>query len=85
MIELIGGSGLKAQGSSEGSGIKAQEIEVRIKDWIEKKELGMGMIMNPLRLALVGAPKGPGVFDIIEVLGKDETIKRIQQAISTLG
>jgi len=42
-------------------------------------------VMNPLRLALVGAPKGPGVFDIMEVLGKDETVRRIQKAIDNLG
>ena len=45
----------------------------------------MGLVMNPLRLSLVGAPKGPGVFDIMEVLGKKEVIKRIERAITTLG
>jgi len=60
-------------------------LEGKIKTWINENELGMGQVMNPLRLALVGAPKGPGVFDIMEILGKDETINRIQQAISILG
>ncbi len=71
--------------SGDSGGFIAEELECRIKKWIEVNELGMGQVMNPLRLALVGVPKGPGVFDIIEVLGKDETIKRIQRAISTLG
>ena len=63
---------------------RAEVIEGKVKSWIDENELGMGQVMTPLRLALVGAPKGPGVFDIMEVLGKDETIKRIQQAISVL-
>lgn len=61
------------------------KLEVVIKEWAAENEIGLGQVMNPLRLALVGAPKGPGVFDIMEVLGKEETIKRIKQAISILG
>jgi glutamyl-tRNA synthetase len=64
---------------------KADVLEEKIKQWIADNEWGMGLIMNPLRMALVGAPKGPGVFDIMEALGKEETIKRIQKAIATLG
>ena len=40
--------------------------------------------MQPLRLALVGALKGPHLFDIIEMIGKEETIKRLQNAIKNL-
>jgi glutamyl/glutaminyl-tRNA synthetase len=40
--------------------------------------------MQPFRLSLVGAPKGPHLFDIVEVIGKEETIQRIQKAITTL-
>jgi len=65
--------------------ISAEDYELFIKNWIAENELGMGAVMNPLRLALVGAPKGPGVFDIMEVLGKEEVIKRIERAITTLG
>jgi glutamyl-tRNA synthetase len=55
-----------------------------VKAWIEQKELGMGKVMPPLRLALVGDLKGPHLFDIIELIGKDETIKRITKAVDTL-
>ena len=41
-----------------------------------------GKVMMPLRLALVGALQGPDVFDIIYLIGKVETIKRIQALIS---
>jgi glutamyl-tRNA synthetase len=45
----------------------------------------MGKVMNAVRLSLVGASKGPGVADICEVLGKDETIQRFKQAVAILG
>ena len=40
--------------------------------------------MMPLRLALVGALQGPDVFDIIFMIGKDETIRRLENIINTL-
>jgi len=55
-----------------------------VQDLIEEKEIGMGQIMNPLRLTLVGAGIGPGVFEIAELLGKDETLKRIQSGIENI-
>ena len=58
--------------------------ETTIKEWITSKEIGFGKVMQPLRLSLVGALKGPHLFDIIELIGKEETIRRIKNAISTL-
>jgi glutamyl-tRNA synthetase len=62
----------------------SMNIEIIVKDWMTKNEIGMGKVMQPFRLSLVGALKGPHLFDIVEVIGKDETIKRIQKAIATL-
>ncbi|MEN9337321.1 MAG: Glutamate--tRNA ligase [Bacteroidota bacterium] len=59
-------------------------IENELKEWMTANEIGMGKIMQPLRLSLVGALKGPHLFDIIELLGKEEVEKRIQNAIKTL-
>ncbi len=59
-------------------------IETIVKDWLIKNEIGMGKVMQPFRLSLVGALKGPHLFDIVEIIGKEETISRIQKAISTL-
>jgi glutamyl-tRNA synthetase len=59
-------------------------IETIVKDWMTTNEIGMGKVMQPLRLSLVGALKGPHLFDIIEVIGKDETIKRLEKAIASL-
>ena len=59
-------------------------IEIIVKDWMTKNEIGMGKVMQPFRLSLVGALKGPHLFDIVELIGKEETIKRIEKAIATL-
>ncbi|RTY88299.1 glutamate--tRNA ligase [Flavobacterium sp. RSP15] len=62
----------------------SMNIETIVKDWMTKNEIGMGKVMQPFRLSLVGALKGPHLFDIVEVIGKDETINRIKKAIATL-
>ena len=59
-------------------------IENELKNWMTTNEIGIGKVMQPLRLSLVGALKGPHLFDIIEMIGKTETIKRIEKAIQTL-
>lgn len=59
-------------------------IETVVKDWMTKNEIGMGKVMQPFRISIVGALKGPHLFDIVEVIGKQETIKRITKAIQTL-
>ena len=56
-----------------------------VEKWITDKGYKLGDVMNAWRLALVGIGKGPGMFDISAFLGKDETIKRMQKAIETLG
>jgi glutamyl-tRNA synthetase len=59
-------------------------IETILKDWMTATEIGMGKVMQPFRLSLVGALKGPHLFDIVELIGKEETIRRLQTAISSL-
>ncbi len=59
-------------------------IEKTVKEWITSKEMGFGKIMQPLRLAMVGDMKGPHLFDIIEMIGKEESIIRIHKIINTL-
>ena len=62
----------------------SNQIETTVKEWITTKEIGFGKVMQPFRLSLVGALKGPHLFDIAAMLGKVETINRIQHAIGTL-
>lgn len=59
-------------------------IETMVKDWLTSQEIGIGKVMQPFRLSLVGKMMGPHLFDIVEILGKEETIKRIQKAIDTI-
>jgi len=59
-------------------------IETIAKDWMTQNEIGMGKVMQPFRLSLVGALKGPHLFDIVELIGKEETIKRLEKAITRL-
>ena len=62
----------------------ASTIKENISAWINRKGIGFGKVMQPLRLSLVGALKGPDLFNIMEMLGKKETLKRIRQAIDKL-
>ncbi|MFY9242320.1 MAG: glutamate--tRNA ligase [Polaribacter sp.] len=55
-----------------------------IKEFISGKEIGFGKVMQPLRLSLVGKLAGPHLFDIIEMIGKKETIYRIENAIKNI-
>jgi glutamyl-tRNA synthetase len=68
----------------EISDFTSLNIETIVKDWLTKNEIGMGKVMQPFRLSLVGALKGPHLFDIVEVIGKQETISRLQKTIATL-
>jgi len=58
-----------------------ETLQAAVKGWITQNEIGFGKIMMPLRVALVGALEGVDVFDIIYLIGKSETIKRIQTLI----
>lgn len=60
----------------------AENVKQAVHDFAENKGLGMGKVMMPLRLSLVGELKGPDVPDIMELLGKEETVTRINNAIN---
>lgn len=62
----------------------AQPIETIVKDWLSENQIGMGKVMQPFRISLVGAMKGPDLFQIAELIGKQETINRLQTAIEKL-
>jgi glutamyl-tRNA synthetase len=62
----------------------SENMETIIKDWMTKNEIGMGKVMQPFRLSLVGALKGPHLFDITEMIGKEETIRRLESAIKNI-
>lgn len=65
----------------KSTSFKSEALENDVKEWITANEIGFGKIMQPLRLSLVGSLKGPHLFDIIEFIGKEKTISRIQDFI----
>ena len=79
-VEVMNEFSLKLQDSVFESVALKQDIH----DFAETKSLGMGKVMMPLRLALVGELKGPDVPDIMQILGKEETIARIKNAVNNI-
>jgi len=61
--------------------LTAEVLEVAMKDFIKDRGFNMGQVMNTLRLALVGSAFGPGIAQIISILGRDKTIHRIKKLI----
>jgi glutamyl-tRNA synthetase len=59
-------------------------VQSEVKDWIQTQDLGFGKIMQPLRLSLVGAMRGPDVFHIASSIGQAETLSRLKFAIEEL-
>lgn len=66
------------------SDFSAHNQEKVVMEWIQNNGLHTGNIMNAYRLAVVGEGKGPHMFDITEVIGKEETNKRLQSAIENI-
>jgi glutamyl-tRNA synthetase len=63
---------------------EVETLQKEVKGWITAKDIGFGKVMMPLRLALVGALQGPDVFDIMFMIGKNESITRLEKLIETL-
>jgi glutamyl-tRNA synthetase len=51
----------------------------------EKRTLGLGKIAQPVRVALTGGTASPGMYDVVQILGKDETLRRLDDAIRLAG
>ena len=75
----------KLRGLLEGiDDFSKENTEAVVRAWIEAEGYALGQVMNTLRLALVGAGKGPGMFDVTEFIGKDECLKRIDNLIANV-
>ena len=59
--------------------------ENAVKSWIEKNGYNTGAVMNAFRLVIVGASRGPHMFDIISWIGREETLQRIDRGITVIG
>ncbi|MAU42024.1 MAG: glutamate--tRNA ligase [Kordiimonas sp.] len=56
-------------------------IEAAVKDFVEKEALKLGKVAQPLRAALTGSNSSPGIFEVLELLGKEESIARIKDQL----
>ncbi len=59
-------------------------IESQVKEWIKTEGLGFGKVMMPLRVALVGSLQGIDVFEIMFLIGKNESVSRIEKLIQSI-
>jgi glutamyl-tRNA synthetase len=62
----------------------SQAAEPVVLNWITENGYHMGNVMNAFRLTVVGECKGPHMFDITELIGRDETIKRIKAGVERI-
>ena len=58
------------------------DLEETFRSFLEEKDIKLGKIAQPLRVALTGKTVSPGIFEVMDVLGKEETIKRLDRALS---
>lgn len=63
---------------------KVTENEQLVLDWVASKGYNLGTVMNSFRITLVGAAKGPHIFNIIDILGKEETLNRVNRALEVI-
>ena len=68
----------------ETSDFTAAVLEEKVKVFIGEKQLNAGAVFNCIRLSLVGGSFGAHIFDIAEIIGKDETLARIEKAVKTI-
>jgi len=64
------------------SGVPAEALKEVLLEWATKQSLGVGVVMQSLRIALVGKLSGPDLFAIITVLGNSVSLRRIENAIT---
>ena len=62
----------------------AENLDQVVMGWIAEHEYGLGLVMNAFRITLVGAARGPHIWEITDVLGKTETLKRLQTGIANI-
>ncbi len=78
MQELIG----VLEGIDDMTSANAEKI---VLDWIASKGYHLGNVMNAFRLAVVGACRGPHMFDITELMPREEVVSRLRRAIEVIG
>jgi glutamyl-tRNA synthetase len=60
----------------------AEILETRLRDFAERQGVKLGAVAQPLRAALTGSLASPGIFEVMQVLGRVESLARINDAAS---
>lgn len=63
------------------SDFSAQKLEKVFKAIIEKHNIKLGDLAQPVRVAITGGTESPGIFEVLEIVGKEKTLKRLEKAI----
>ena len=63
---------------SELEDYSVENIESLFKKIVEEEGMKLGKLAQPVRVALTGATVSPGIYDVILLLGKEETLKRLK-------
>lgn len=63
----------------------ASEIERVFRSIIEKRGLKLGVLAQPVRVAMTGSTASPGIFEVLEIIGRDKAIRRLEKAINMIG
>jgi len=72
-------------GIAELPALDTEPLEKLFQAEAERRSLGLGKIAQPVRVALTGGTASPGMYDVVQILGKDETLRRLDQAIAIAG
>ncbi|MBI5049447.1 MAG: glutamate--tRNA ligase [Nitrospirae bacterium] len=62
-----------------------QELEKIFKEIIEKHNIKLGNLAQPVRVAMTGGTESPGIFEVLEIVGKEKTLRRLEKAIKVIG
>ena len=76
---------LLVQELSKLSNPSKEDYERTLKHTSEQLGIGTGKLIHPVRLAVSGVGGGPGLFDILYIIGKEKTINRLNRAVKKLG
>jgi glutamyl-tRNA synthetase len=63
----------------------AQELEKVFGTIVEKYHIKLGNLAQPVRVAVTGKAESPGIFEVLEILGAEKTLKRLEKAIEIIG
>src|SRR5512143_4249304 len=64
--------------------LETEPLEKLFQGAAEKRGVGLGKVAQPVRVALTGGTASPGMYDVVQILGKDETLRRIDAAIQLI-